>query len=207
MSDLDSRIATVREKRKSAINSQIDLSTSRFNLKINPPLTLSKVVEIENKYQIEFPAEYRAFITTVANGGFGPYHGLLSLQDSLRKINNIEYCDRSEDWLNDNFLKIPFLHTVAYCPNEDPRIMELWDKYDRGEITESECMAVDNYLTAGTMTIAWEGCGYCYFLVITGAARGQVWINGEVASVGYKAINDNFLDWYEEWLDRCFRFK
>ncbi len=59
--------------------------------------------------------------------------------------------------------------------------MELEEKCDRREIPESECDAVYDYLTAGTMTISLEGCGYCSFLVITGTAR-QVWFNADTNS-------------------------
>ncbi len=51
------------------------------------------------------------------------------------------------------------------------------------------------------MTISLEGCGYCSFLVVTGATRGQVWFNPDVASGGYIPLNLSFLDWYEKWLD------
>ena len=201
MNDLDSRITVIKEKRALAITSKTNSIAYEFDLDMNPPLELSEVIKIENQYKIEFPAEYRAFITTIANGGFGSNRSLLSLQDSLKYSNNIDYFSKPEKRLNDDFLKIPFPHTFAYCPDRDPYIIKLEKKCDRGEIPQSECDAVYDYLTAGTMTISWAGCGYCDFLVISGAARGQVWNNGDVADLGYMPLSNSFLDWYEEWLD------
>ena len=107
-------------------------------------------------------------------------------------------------YVQKDFLKIPFIHTSIYNPLEDPYILELGEKCDRGEIPQSECDAVYNYLTAGTMTISTEGCGYSSFLVITGATRGQVWFNADAGDGGYRPFNLSFLDWYEKWLDEHF---
>ena len=78
------------------------------------------------------------------------------------------------------------------------------EKCDRQEIPMSECDRIYEYLSAGTMTISIEGCGYCSFLVVTGATRGEVWFNAEVADGGYRRLNLSFLEWYEEFLDDYF---
>ena len=66
-------------------------------------------------------------------------------------------------------------------------------KGDCEEITQLECDAVYDYLTAGTMTISIEVCSYSSFMVITGATRGQVWFNADVADGGYIPLNLSFL--------------
>ena len=184
MKDLDSRINLIGKK--------IELIASRSSKKIclNPPISEREIVKFEQYYQITFPSEYRAFLTKIGNGGFGPDRGLLSLQDSLKHF-----------YIKQDFLKIPFTHTSAYNPDRDPYILELGEKCDRGEIPESECDRVYYYLNAGTMTISLEGCGYCSFIVINGATRGQVWFNADAGSGGYIPLNLSFLDWYEKWLD------
>jgi hypothetical protein len=182
MNDLDSRIAIIKQT-----------IAQKSNLQLNPPIDIKEVVEIENYYGITLPSEYRAFITTIGNGGVRPNRGLLSLQDSLMYL----YAVKQEKRLDKEFLKIPFIHTSTYNPNEDPYILELGEKCDRGEIPQSECDKVYDYLIAGTMTIFVEGCGYCCFLVITGATRGQVWFNADAGDGGYIPLNTSFLDWYE----------
>ncbi len=128
---------------------------------------------------------------------------LLPLQDSLMYFNEVKRKER----LKRDLLKIPFTHISTYNPDRDPYILELGEKCDRGEIPQSECDRVYDYLTAGTITISLEGCGYCYFLVITGATRGQVWFNADVVEGGYILLNLSFLDWYEQWLDKYFCFR
>jgi hypothetical protein len=145
MNDLDSRIAIIKQK-----------IAQKSNLQLNPPIDIKEVVKIENYYEITLPSEYRAFITTIGNGGVRQNYGLLSLQDSLMYSEAV----KQEKRLDKEFLKIPFTNTSTYNPNEDPYILELGEKCDRGEIPQSECYTVYDYLTAGTMTIFVEGCGY-----------------------------------------------
>ena len=101
-------------------------------------------------------------------------------------------------------MNIPFVHTFAYNFDADPYILELEKKCDRGELTQLECDAVYDCLTARTMTISIERCGYSSFIVITGATRGQVWFNADVVDGSYIPLNLSFLDWYEKWLDEHF---
>ena len=202
MNNLDFRIATIKEKRARAIASKTSSLASRYSLEMNPPIAVEEVIEIENQYNIKLPDEYRAFITTIANGGFGPDFGLLSLQDSLKYFHNVKQDERLER----DFLKIPFTHTSTYNFDEDPYILELGEKCDRGKIPESECDRVYDYLIAGTMAISTEGCGYYRFIVITGPTRDQVWFNADVSDGGYIPLNLSFLDWYEKWLDEHFYF-
>ena len=84
MSALDSRMANIKQKRANAIISKTSSLANRYSLEMNPPIATEKLIEIENQYSVEFPAEYRAFITTIANGGFGPNFGLLSIERSLQ---------------------------------------------------------------------------------------------------------------------------
>ena len=200
MSNLDSRIKIIKQKREQAIKSKTSSLAYRYSLEMNPPIALEEVIEIENQYDVIFPDEYRAFITTVANGGFGPNFGFLSIERSLQWL----YSEIFRNKIYYDYLKIPFVHTSIYNPDEDPYVLELRKKCNRGEIPQSECDAVYDYLTAGTMTISLEGCGYYYFLVITGATRGQVWFNADVGDGGYHPLNLSFLDWYEQWLDEYF---
>src|SRR5262245_26546599 len=46
---------------------------------LRPPLSESEVQAFESRYRIRLPADYREFITTVGNGGAGPYRGLYPL--------------------------------------------------------------------------------------------------------------------------------
>ena len=146
MNDLDSRIAII--KKIDRIKQETQKRKNKFYL--NPPIAIQEIIEIENEYGITFPSKYRAFITNIGNGGWG----LLSLERSLQWL----YGEVLKDKLDYSFLRIPFAHTSTYNPDEDPYILELGEKCDRGEIPQSEGDTVYDYLTAGTMTISLEGC-------------------------------------------------
>ena len=200
MNYLNSRINVIKQKINEASCFLERYSHKRISF--NVPIELTKLIEIENYYEIELPAEYRAFITIIGNGGSGPDYGLLSLEDSLV----YRYAAREKERRNKDFLKIPFTHTSIYNPSDDPYILELGEKCDRAEIPQSECDAVYDYLTAGTLTICIEGCGYHSRLVISGATRGQVWFDADVGDGGYIPLNLSFFDWYEKWLDDNFKW-
>jgi len=180
MNDLDSRIKIIKQKTEQAITRKTSSLASKYSLEMNPPIAIEEVIEIENQYDIIFPAEYRAFITTVANGGFG----LLSIERSLQWL----YGEILRDKIDYDYLKIPFTHTSIYNPSKDTYLLELGEKCDRGEIPESEFERICDYLTTGTMTISLEGCGYSSFLVITGTTRGQVWFNLDLAAVSVSPV-------------------
>ena len=196
MEALDYRINATREKINLLLASQ---SSKKYSL--NPPISEREVVKIEQDYQITLPLEYRAFLTKIGNGGYG----LLSIERSLQCL----YNEISEDKIDNGYLKIPFIHTSAYNPFHDPYLIEMSDKCDRGEISETEFSSVYvsfyQYSTTGTLTISLEGCAYSSFLVITGPTRGQVWFNADAGSGGYIPSNLSFLGWYERWLDEYFQ--
>ena len=75
MKDLNDRITTVKHKiakilQETPKSNQITKTPSRRNkFYLNSPITIEELAEIEQDYQITFPSEYRAFITTIGNGG------------------------------------------------------------------------------------------------------------------------------------------
>ena len=89
-------------------------------------------------------------MTTITNKEFEPDYGLLSLELSLQCI----YNEVLKEKIDYDFWKILFTHTSVYNPDDDPYIIELGEKCDRGKIPQSEYNAVYDYLTARTMTIS-----------------------------------------------------
>jgi len=81
----------------------------RHEYQLNPPLAESSVVAIERQYGMHLPDDYRAFLTTVGNGGAGPYYGVFRLgeHDHLR-----DYCSWNEGELVGT-LSEPFPHVDA----------------------------------------------------------------------------------------------
>lgn len=195
MSDafLDARVDWVAKKLRTAVRARLQpFGVEGHKFRLKPPLTEEQVAAFENRYSIELPADYRAFITRVANGGAGPAYGMYSLEQALT---------RERGLVPDDFLSTPFPHTSAYNPDEDPEVEAFWQRVERGEISEAEGERRHVYQTAGTLVLCHEGCGYLHFFVITGPARGQMWIDGRCSDQEFFPLEVGFLDWYDRWLD------
>lgn len=161
------------------------------------PLSIPDLEKFEDRYEVKLPDSYRAFITQVANGGVGPAYGMFSLDRALE-------CRLSESPIKvvpDDILKVPFKHISAYNLDRDDEVIAIFEQADTGEITEEELDNYELYLTAGTLTLCHEGCGYLHRLVVSGPTRGQMWLDGTVSEQGYYPLGVSFLEWYEKWLD------
>jgi hypothetical protein len=146
-------------------------------------LTESQVAAFERRHGVKLPADFRAFLMHVANGGAGPGYGLYSLAESVTK----GLCGPAPD----DFLRTPFPLTEASNPEEDEEIDEDEDKAEHRAL----------YQTAGTLVLSTEGCGILHLLVVKGRARGQMWVDDRGNGQGLYPLGVKFLDWYERWLD------
>ena len=145
--------------------------------RMNPCLTERDVVDLENTYRVQLPGDYRNFLTHIANGGAGPYYGLLSLKQSLSE----ERKQRTPE-----FLSAPFPLTEAFNPFN----AEL----------EDEAQYDDKFIT-GSLCLSHQGCGYYDRLVVTGPQRGLVWTDGRVSDQGLVPLQIDFCTWYDDWLN------
>lgn len=161
--------------------------------KRTPPLTEPQVAAFESRHAVVLPPEYRAFVTVVADGGAGPAYGMYSLEEALGK--------ELRRPVPPDYLRMPFPHANAYNPDDDPEVNAFWQRVEDGEVSEAESERRSVYQTAGTLALCDEGCGYLHFLVVTGLARGQMWLDGRCSDQGFFPLGVGFLDWYERWLD------
>jgi hypothetical protein len=51
----------------------------RHRFLVNEPLPESHVLTFETTHKIKLPVDYRSFLTTIGNGGAGPYYGIFPL--------------------------------------------------------------------------------------------------------------------------------
>ncbi|MGX1928006.1 SMI1/KNR4 family protein [Flagellimonas sp. 2504JD4-2] len=56
----------------------------------------------------------------------------------------------------------------------------------------------------GELLISHNGCGLFTWLKVTGPASGEIWIDGRVNGQTPYCIGNDFLAWYESWLDRTY---
>ena len=160
--------------------------------RLEPVLTEPQVVDFEARWRIQLPAEYCAFITQVGNGGAGPAYGLFPLEEAVSYRGPNVPAD---------FLASPFPYQKLYNPYEDPKLSEYWEKARKGQVSKEEYEIRKFKEVTGTLVLCHEGCGYLHLLVVTGAARGQMWLDATVSDGGYVPLDVGFLDWYEQWLD------
>jgi hypothetical protein len=161
-------------------------------MRINPPLPVDDVAAVEARLGVMLPEEYRGFITRISDGGAGPAYGMFPLDKALR----LSRLDRMPE-----LLAHAFPHVDHYDPDKDPEVLDFYDRADAGEISEAEADARYHRLRGGTLELCDEGCGYTHFLVVTGPARGTMWIDSRAGDAGFIPLNATFLQWYERWLD------
>jgi SMI1 / KNR4 family (SUKH-1) len=178
--------------------------------KLNPCLSEKEVCELEAKYKITLPQEFRDFILKVGNGGSGPGYGLVGIDSvELSKM----------DLLGNDFLSSPF------------SLQEEWNDLDllQNSNGNSSDAYYDPKLVQGSLLVAEYGCGIEARLVITGEQAGKIWIDDRVGEGGiypltnhcaaffhddpdiednlYESVEEvkealSFCEWYENWLNR-----
>jgi hypothetical protein len=167
-----------------------------YGMVLNPKATDAEVDEFEREHQVRLPADFRAFVTKIGNGGYGPG----SIFDGLRPFQH-----SSGGWLRGS-LSRPFPLT------EPPAGVEQWASVPVTEET------VKHYRN-GLLVLSHYGCGIHACLVVCGVRHGEVWIddfaNGEVilpardswvVSSPGSSGGPTFARWYEGWLDQQLRW-
>jgi hypothetical protein len=131
------------------------------------PVAEVDVAAFERLYGVRLPESYRAFLLEVGLGrDCGAY------LSTLAEIQGELVMERP------GFIQAPFPHTVS------------WNATDL-----SEDDYFDSRWIEGSVAISEGGCGYYDRLVVTGAARGQVWVDLRAADGGLEAGPD-FFDWF-----------
>jgi hypothetical protein len=158
----------------------------RFQL--NEPLLESEVDAFESKYNVELPADYRAFLIHVGNGGAGPYHGLFGMTGLSTLFDDYESQVR---WMSADCL----LHDDLPRDDDDWIVAmggtDWEDRWDRDEWHPYQ----------GTFVLSEVGCGYYYVVLLNGRCRGRVCgVSLDFVAPLFPA-KKTFLDWYEAWLD------
>jgi hypothetical protein len=150
---------------------------SEHRYALRPPLDGASVAAFESRHNVVLPAEYRRFLLEVGSCGAGPHYGLYPLDGSGMQAVDIAERERP------GHLAASFPHTAAWNPV--------------GTISAAEYAA--DARTAGSLVVCHFGCGAVYRLIVTGAARGQVWFDDRCSAAGL-IPGPSFDRWYGEWL-------
>lgn len=206
---LDSRLEHIKDKLarlQRCDRRHVVFGASKHQYRLNPALSLEQVDAFERSYRISLPAEYRAFITSIGNGGAGPDYGVFSLSDIVQEVTSMH-----DGMLPPQFFAQPF---------DSPQ-------------TQDQAEALD-YPAPGTAPISDQGCGYMAVLIVSGPERGNVWLwphsyiphppphsspryepgqNLQQQNDAWQAwaagllspantYRIGFFAWYEQWLDK-----
>jgi hypothetical protein len=148
------------------------------------------------------PEGYRHFLTTVGDGGAGPYYGVFPLGQAL---------DRVEEWyasLDPLGRDCPLVTDVDF--GELVEGPDDWDEHVARLASDPEYVAQYERLTEtytshpwvdGRLPIVNYGCGDWLFLVVRGARRGTVWVDSTDSSTGLYCLDVDFPTFYQRWLD------
>jgi hypothetical protein len=156
---------------------------SRHRYRLASVLREEQIAAFEARHDITLPEPYRSFLSEAGDGGAGPYYGLFRLDGS-----DMDERDRDES-LTPGFLATPFPHTERWNPNHSWPC-ETWMEDDE---------YFDPQWVTGSLVLAHFGCGAFYRLVVTGAARGQVWFDDRASDAGLAPDATDFGEWYLRW--------
>ncbi|TWU44570.1 SMI1/KNR4 family protein [Rubripirellula reticaptiva] len=164
-------------------------SSGEHQYELNVPISEQELAELERSHGVELPTDYRAFITTFSNGGAGPIYGQFTVQDAFA-----EYLTPSKPFPYETGCRIEYSH--SHSGDDLKRLREFYK---------------DPANQYGKIVLGEMGDGMMTDLIVTGMARGQVWIDDRTTEWGGLYPCDTFgnkeplcfVDWYETWLDRA----
>jgi hypothetical protein len=182
------------------------------NYKLHQPLSDSIVADLESRYAIKLPDDYRNFITQIGNGGAGPAYGLFKFGE-----HDDGYGHRKWDgsYLIGDIAK-QFRHTELW--NHTPEFWAARPEFD-DDTPENEVDRLGDHWTNlleaeywngsvmdGAIPICHLGCAYRQWLVVNGPQYSFVWNDDRADNRGLSPLLDSrdnqmtFTDWYLGWL-------
>lgn len=164
---------------------------------LNDPVTAEEVSGFEEKYGIQLPDCYKSFILQVGNAGIayansaaGPFYGIYPFGENVDEL----IYDNTEKYLKNN--------CVIYPAMSDQYWKSLNENIDNNDDLSDEDFGKERgKIFGGILPIGSQGCSYLHGIIIHGEYRGRVvnlCIDGQKPQFTFE---NNFLDWYERWLD------
>lgn len=205
---MNKKTTALKEKLQKLISLDVKMETFGSNepwnghhFVLNPVLKEEEIALLENKYNIQLPAEYRYYISQIANGGAGPFYGLYTVETAIQNT-----IDRfTEGHTPDDG---PFAQDFPYS---DKAVTD-WLAECNAKIAEGDDESIvnpdveDNLY--GVIYLSEYGCGGYYVMVVKGEQAGTVWFlqEGEYLFPCFtKKGQWDFADWFENWLDESIK--
>lgn len=199
MKDYSNQIERIKSKLLQAANVDKGLKAfgaSSHHYIINKPTSIKEVMAFEKKYSIDLPDCYKSFVLQIGNGGkayansgAGPFYGIYPLG---KGVDELVYED-TEKYIKNECVLYPKMK------NDE------WEKAI--EIIEDDNVSDSDYekelgrIFGGVLPIGSQGCTYLHGIVLNGEYKGKVVNIDQDLQKPHFTFEDNFLDWYERWLD------
>jgi hypothetical protein len=212
--------STERIKSKLATLKSLDLECRIFGAdhhryRTGPTLLEAELQAVETFFRVDLPPDYRAFLSRIGNGGAGPGLGLQRFAASGQaKDMPDDFADYYETAIraleqdpNRLARPCPLVRSICRSDMDVPEDMEAYLRWER---------EIWNPLDDGMLELANYGCGLKAKLVLTGSARGSIWVVDECDGAAIDEFQDcadgmgsgtplpqrySFADWHEFWLD------
>lgn len=190
------RILDKLKKAKSIDSSFKVFGASSHQYEMNEPVIRSQIRVVEKLYNITLPECYKAFILHVGNSGngygnsaAGPFYGIYPFGKMLNEL-----CENPTISLQNPVLIDPEMSRTDW----EKRIERL--ENDEEMPDEEYDKEMDN-LFGGILPIGSQGCTYLHGILLNGKHKGKI-VNLDIdLQQPVFCYEDNFLDWYERWLD------
>ncbi|NAY91875.1 hypothetical protein GTQ34_08095 [Muricauda sp. JGD-17] len=170
---------------------------ARHKYHLNPPAKSYQVEAFEKQYGIQLPVCYKTFLLNIGNGGIsyqnsgaGPYYGIYPLGHNLDQV------------VPDD----PKIFLKKHCCLNPEMSDDEWENMtsfmDKDEISDEEYHTEFEKLYGGILPLGFQGCSFLHGLVLNGVHKAKV-VNIEISGIERPLFSpdNNFLDWYERWLD------
>ena len=163
--------------------------------KVSKCISKKEIAAFEERYFVSLPECYTSFLTYIGNAGIsycdssaGPFYGIYPMG---RGVN--EFVDNPE---------LSLYKTPSIFPRISDNEWELLiGKIHADDITDEEYEEGCHNIYSGLLCIGSQGCQSYHAIILNGEHTGRV-VNVSIDLIKSKfAYEDNFLDWYERWLD------
>ena len=197
------QLLRIQEKLVQAKNTDKDLEVfgaDGHQYHLNPPVSEAEVLAFEQKYGVQLPECYRAFMLTIGDAKAkksdfiaGPYFGLYAFGTS---VDSLLY-EKIETYLKAPCNLSPDMTREEWDALTDP----LLPSEEEEEEDDDKYFAERAKVFGGLLPLGSQGCTYEHALVLNGKYAGRV-VNVDLDLAQPKfAFETNFLDWYERYLD------
>ncbi|WP_440135037.1 SMI1/KNR4 family protein [Chitinophaga sancti] len=199
MTPYKKQLERIKEKLRKAKNADKHyevFGASSHEYVLHSPASENEVAAFEAQYGLTLPACYRAFLLEVGNGGdsyndsgAGPYYGIYKLGEDVEAYVESKY-------LKNDCLIYPGM-TEEYWNSLVARL----DPEAEDELSDEEYAAQMGKAFGGILPVGSQGCSSMHGMILNGPYAGKMVNLSEVWCKPIFTFENNFLDWYERWLD------